>query len=162
VRDLRLTPAEFRELSDQILSDNSQLRFLATGQSMSPFVKHGDVLWVNYRRQLLPGQAILCRVAMNRIVAHRIIHIKQNTVGSESLYLVKGDSLNASDGWVSHSAIMGCVEAIERNGKTISTTTQLWRLTGLTWQLAKAAKTKNLDLFLTIHQSIKLTILRKK
>jgi signal peptidase I len=113
------TSAAFAELSAQILRSGKTLRFRASGGSMSPLVRDGDIVLVApvAPSALRVGDVVLCSSAPGRIVVHRVVRW---TTGPDSYHFtVQGDQVARPDGVMSEAQIHGRVVAIERGGTYI-------------------------------------------
>ena len=113
---------EFKDLAIEILQDGNILRFQAMGDSMRPFIRHGDLLEVEPLGEgvIKPGDVVLCNLGNGLLVAHRIIKIRKHT-GQESLML-QGDGRLKPDGWVPKKNALGRVVALERKGRRYQAT----------------------------------------
>lgn len=123
---------EFLELSNEILSKGSYLRFQAHGGSMSPFIRDGDVLEIKPAEvsEIKLGDVIFYRIE-SRVAAHRVIkRVSRN--GKVSL-VTKGDSSPTSDEPLHAEDLLGKVVTVERNGLSLSLDTRLSRLINLLW-----------------------------
>ncbi len=121
---------EFLELSNEILSRGSCLRFRARGGSMSPFIRDGDVLKVKPAEvsEIKLGDVIFCRTG-NRIVAHRVI--KKVSENGKGFLVTKGDSSPNSDEPLHPEDLLGKVVTVERNGLSLRFDGRVARLINL-------------------------------
>jgi len=103
-----------RELIRSVIDKGALFRFRAHGNSMSPFIKDGDILTLapigNIRLSI--GEIVAFVNAENlKLSVHRII-------GKEAeSYCLKGDNLQTADGMVSGRNILARVVSVERSGK---------------------------------------------
>ncbi len=91
-------------------------RFCASGQSMSPFVKNGDILTVAPRKEsgVHCGDVVaFIHNQTGKPVVHRVIHRKGNFL------LIRGDNTPNEDGLIPLSDILGIVIRVERKGKKV-------------------------------------------
>jgi signal peptidase I len=121
---------EFGELAKVVLETGSSLRFEATGSSMHPAVRNGDLLLITALPpgELRTGDVVLARLASDRLLVHRIVQ-RQRRQGTES-FLLKGDRSPAADGWLPAGAILGKVTHIQRGGASIALGGTVGRLFG--------------------------------
>lgn len=97
-------------------------RLLVTGCSMLPAIQPGDLLIVQRQamEKLQPGQIALY-VREGKLTAHRVAKVGVD-------YLVtRGDSLPAFDSPIRFSEVIGRVQSIQRNGRTVSPRFSVWK-----------------------------------
>jgi RimJ/RimL family protein N-acetyltransferase len=135
---MRCSPAEFVELTGQILRNGACLRFLAKGGSMCPSIKNGDILIIEpldgKKNQARTGDVIFYQNAQNRIVVHRLI--KKCFLKNRLIFITRGDASAGEGEVVSLEQITGRVKAIERNGRKIDISFGLGRLISVFYALA--------------------------
>ncbi len=113
--ELSLSGENLLKLMKDVHLKGGSLRFTAKGYSMTPSIRHNDVITVSPLpdRDLIRGDIVLFRKEKNsQIVVHRIIEKRSSN------YLMRGDNSDESDGWVTGNMIYGVVTGIERNGRT--------------------------------------------
>jgi signal peptidase I len=105
--------ASFTELMAAVLAKGALFRFQASGFSMSPFIRDGDVITVAPVpvRMRLGEVAAFALPNCNKLAVHRVVHI------SRAGYLLRGDNLPEPDGCVLHTAILGRVIRVEHSGR---------------------------------------------
>lgn len=99
-----------------VLQKGADCKFIATGCSMSPFIKDGDVLTIS---PLLFSPDIGDVVAFihpktGKLNIHRVVSKKGD------FYLVKGDNTLEADGFIRKENVIGFMTAVERKGRRIS------------------------------------------
>lgn len=104
--------AVFSCLAEDLAAASITFRFQATGQSMFPTIRNGEVVHVEPLggRKLRCGDVVLFR-SKSEFKAHRIIRIKCGA------FITRGDASLQVDGEVSRDQILGRVVAKE-DGKT--------------------------------------------
>jgi len=134
-RSIECDDAEFDALAQAILEEGLILRFRAKGVSMHPFVRSGDLLYV---QTIAPdrvhiGDLVLFRIAGSKVAVHRVLRRKR--LGEKSAFVIKGDRVEQPDGVVPAENILGQVIARERDGVKIDLTTPARRLVkaGIAW-----------------------------
>ncbi len=113
---LALSGAALLELLQAVLAKGAPFRFRATGPSMFPFIRDGDVVTVASLQGTRPqcGEVVACiRPRQDRLVVHRVIGRRGNS------YLVRGDAASGVDGLVQELDILGRVMRIERRGAQV-------------------------------------------
>lgn len=102
-------------LVKDILDAGLSVRIKATGRSMSPFLKGGEILTIRQvpSDSLRKGDLILFTGRYNSHVLHRLI-IKQISLDNTFLFCTKGDALRAFDEPVHENEVLGKVCRIER------------------------------------------------
>jgi signal peptidase I len=116
--------AEFWSLAKFILEDGHDLRFRARGRSMSPSIRHGDVLTI---RPVGPdevevGDVVFYRHANGRVLVHRVT--KRVEDEGVTYFLIQGDAFDQPDGLAHAEQILGkvvCVEQGDAPGRSLST-----------------------------------------
>ncbi len=105
----------FAEILSSVIERGVPFRFQASGMSMSPFVRSGDVLTISpVDGSLKLGEVVAFRhPAGGGFAVHRVIKM-----GSHGL-LIQGDNCAEPDGWMAPDAILGRVTRIERAGREI-------------------------------------------
>jgi signal peptidase I len=128
---LTLTPIDFAELTDDILTQGSAVRFKARGQSMRPFIRDGDILTVAPVKtsMLRRSDVILYRAPAGNLVAHRVHSISR--VNSKTMLTICGDAQLNSQETIHAHQVLGRVQNIERNGTITNITGVLPRMLSL-------------------------------
>ena len=100
------------ELLSNVLAKGSCCRFQSKGQSMSPFIKDGDMVTISplMNSSISFGSivAFICPKT-RKLVIHRVVGKNGNH------YLTKGDNAIEADNLVPRENIVGFVSRIERN-----------------------------------------------
>jgi len=134
-RSIECDDAEFDALAQAILSEGLTLRFRAKGMSMHPFVRTGDILYVQTvaPEQVRTGDLVLFRAAGCKIAVHRVL--RQTQWQERPAFIIKGDRTERPDGIVPAEDLLGRVIAREREGVKIDLTTPIRRLVkaGIAW-----------------------------
>jgi len=134
-RSIECDDAEFDALAQAILEGGLTLRFRAKGVSMHPFVRNGDLLYVQAVAldRVHIGDLVLFRIAGSKVAVHRVLRRKR--FGEEIAFVVKGDRVERPDGIVPAENVLGVVIARERDGVKINLTTPARRLVkaGIAW-----------------------------
>lgn len=106
----------FVELFLAVLDKEAFLRFRAKGFSMSPCIKDGDILTVapwSGRRPRIGDVVAYIHPASEKLVVHRIVGKRGN------YYLIKGDNVLETDGFLPAESILAHVKKVERDGKEV-------------------------------------------
>lgn len=112
-----ITHHSLSELLTAVLTKGLHCCFIATGHSMSPFIKDGDEITVSPLHDSSPclGAVVaLIHPENGRLAIHRVVGKKGDS------YLIKGDNSSDFDGFVQKENILGFVTKVEREGKNIS------------------------------------------
>ncbi|MFC2172867.1 S26 family signal peptidase [Acidobacteriota bacterium] len=116
-KEITLSGQDTTALFRQALRKGVSVRFQATGSSMSPFTRNGDMLTLSPLSGAGPriGDVIaFVKPQTEKLLIHRVIKKKGKA------YLCKGDNAAEADGLVPQDRILGRVERIERKGKKVS------------------------------------------
>ena len=114
--ELSLATADLTGFLRDVLQKGADFRFRASGCSMSPFIKDGDVITISPSRStdLHVGDiAAFTEAPDDRLIVHRIIGIPGR------LFIIKGDNARSQDSSIPASRILGCVTRIERGGRNV-------------------------------------------
>jgi signal peptidase I len=149
-----LESKELLGLFEDILNANLKLRIRATGRSMVPFLRGGEILTIQKIpvKSLRIGDLIFFKTKDGFPLLHRIVRKKFN--GNKLLIQTKGDALIGFDEPVTEHSILGkvcTVEKTELSGKTkhIHMESQFRRI--INYLLAQQSLLKS-KVYLTIHQ----------
>ena len=106
----------FVEMTAELLSRGSSVRFQATGHSMYPAIKDGEMIKVEpvEPSQIKKGDIVLYRMKKG-VIAHRVVHIERRN-GGTPFFVLRGDTLETCDGIVEPRQVIGRVISVERNG----------------------------------------------
>lgn len=108
-----LPNSDFINLMTAVLHRGASFRFTASGQSMSPFIHHEDVITIKSTSLRLGDIVAYVNPVNSRLAVHRIIHRSNEKI------LLKGDNNSIADGWFPASDILGRVVLIEHGGKRV-------------------------------------------
>jgi signal peptidase I len=94
------------------------VRFRASGWSMHPTIRDGEIITVAPLGQspIRAGDVVLYRRG-RATIAHRVIHVRPAASGSVE-FVLRGDSADFCDRPIALDHVLGCVHAIERAGRT--------------------------------------------
>ena len=111
--EVQISGLDLTGLLREVLEKGAAFRFKATGFSMTPIVKDGDIITVSpcRPRQLRSGDiAAFVSPASDRLVVHRIVGTQDES------FFIKGDNAPGYDGLIHGSRVLGRVTRIERDG----------------------------------------------
>lgn len=105
----------FAGLMEAVLEKNVPIRFTASGCSMAPFIRDGDLITVSpVHVRLRPGDVVsFVNPYCNKLMVHRILHV------SRQGYLIKGDNNSVPDGLIPAAGIIGRVVRVEHMGRRV-------------------------------------------
>jgi signal peptidase len=114
------------------LERNQRVRLTATGSSMFPFIRGGDVVELEPMHSLpVVGDLVLAQCASvpedERYVLHRVVRVK-----GEGFFL-RGDAQPDCEGPFTRGDVLGRVTLIYRNGRAHRLDQGIWRHVGLAW-----------------------------
>lgn len=105
------------ELMQETLARDVPFCFRARGESMTPFIRDGDVIKVMPLRARAVGMGAVVafkRPQTGALVVHRVVGV------SDEAALIHADNIpQVSDGWVPYEYMLGRVTEIRRNGRGI-------------------------------------------
>jgi len=123
----------FSTLTAELLRQGTTVRFRASGVSMRPFIRHGDMLTVVpvKANSLQTGEVVLYDSSFNGITAHRVVSICQEK-GRHS-FLIRGDATGGAFERVFPEQILGRVAGIHRGDRWIPIRAPHHRLAPVAW-----------------------------
>jgi hypothetical protein len=126
-----------REACTALLRDGQRVRFRATGLSMDPTIRDGDVLTVEPvdLGEVHPGKILLYRTARG-VIAHRLVRCE--ALETQLLYVLRGDASGTCDPPVSYGDVLGLVTSTRR-GRRSRSLTNPW---AIRWQRLRAAASR--------------------
>jgi len=110
---LAMPNVAFTELMAAVLDKGVPFRFQASGSSMSPFIRDGDVLTIAPARVRLGDVVGFVSPRGGKLVVHRVVCI------SRGGYFIKGDNASESDVHVPPPKILGRVVRVEHRGNRV-------------------------------------------
>lgn len=120
-------------LFENILENGLSLRVRVTGQSMTPFLRGGEILTIKKEphNALRKGDLIFFKNSQGTPLLHRIIQ-KKRSPGEKIIFRTKGDGLIAFDEPVEYHRVLGKVSRIEKTNsvpgsKYINMESRRWR-----------------------------------
>jgi len=107
----------FMGLTRELLQRGCNVRFRASGSSMHPTIRDGEIVTVAPLSgdAFAVGDVLLCRFG-RRPTAHRVVAVQPSEQGSPLLYL-HGDNLCSPDRPVRASDVIGRVLTVNRDGR---------------------------------------------
>jgi len=108
-----------KEFAFDLLRAGNSVRIMASGYSMYPSIKPGDIILIDplpYQGSLITGDIIAWQRDSDFVV-HRLVHITDSD--NHRYYLTRGDSSLSSDEPVSAGQLTGIVTTIERDGRLL-------------------------------------------
>ena len=107
---------QFASLMAEVLKTGKAFRFQASGFSMDPFIKDGDILTLvslTHRLYKIGNVLAFNHPHTNNLTVHRVVARNLKT------YLMKPDNGLRTDGWIKHKEVIGMVRSVERGGTMI-------------------------------------------
>jgi signal peptidase I len=130
----QLFGTEALTLFENILENGLSLRVRVTGQSMTPFLRGGEILTIKKEPQdaLRKGDLIFFKNGQGVPLLHRIIQ-RRESIGKKIIFRTKGDGLIAFDEPVESERVLGKVSRIEKTNlvpgaKCINMKSPRWRM----------------------------------
>ena len=108
---------EFFQCVEQMLQQGKEVEIAVKGQSMRPFLKHGEKVIVApllHHTLLKRGMIILARTADGTVMMHRIFRISGEQI------VMKGDGNLYQTEPIQRNDILGIATSVVRNGKQTS------------------------------------------
>jgi len=115
--ELLLSSQALAELTRAVFDKGLSFRFCASGSSMHPFIRNGDIITLSplSENSPHPGDVVAyVRPETGRFTVHRMV----SKVGHA--FLISGDNSCGDDGIILRNNILGYVTKVERAGKRVS------------------------------------------
>lgn len=100
-----------------------------TGNSMLPLFCPGDQAIIRHGNANIRRGEIIVFQRNNQLTIHRVIHIHHDSQQG-TVITTKGDNLTYFDAPVQFDQVIGRVQAVQRDGRTINLDTLGWRAVG--------------------------------
>jgi len=133
MKEIDLGAPDLLDLATEILGRGDRLCFRARGNSMTPFIRHDDLVEVEpvAAEDVAIGDILFLHDERGTLMVHRAISRLRSTEGVR--ILSKGDALAQPDTPVDTGQVLGRVIALERRGRQIDLRTGRRRLLGRIW-----------------------------
>jgi signal peptidase len=108
---------DFGALAGEVLKKGGAFHFQAHGGSMRPFLFNGETIELTAvaANQLRRGDIVLCWLAKDKLVLHRVVQVQKTAFGRR--FLIQGDGSCWPDGWAPDEAVLGKATAVLRRGQ---------------------------------------------
>ena len=130
---------KFWSVATGLLKSGNSIRFAPPGNSMSPFIRHGETLTVVpcSTNDLKFGDIILYSTSPNPNQSQKRIHriMKRRVVNRKSLFFTKGDSCLSLDPPIEPNQVLGKISAIKKARWTLDLDSPLGKAINLTWAI---------------------------
>jgi len=130
---VRIDHQHFGELAEEVFARSGRLRFTASGRSMHPLIRDGDILTIEPVDpwSLRVGDIAFYRPSDSKVVVHRVVgKLAQN---GRLIFLIRGDASDGPCEVVPAECILGRAVLLERNGRTVRLDRGPARLAGILW-----------------------------
>ena len=113
-------PDNFRLLCEDLLRSGRGVRFRATGTSMHPAIRDGELVTVEPvdASAVRRGDVVLFRSARG-LTAHRVTRVVARPDASQ-YFVLRGDNTGESHEHVATTSVLGCVIGVERGGRVFN------------------------------------------
>lgn len=117
MKEIHLRTADLHKLATEVLARGDRLRFRARGNSMTPVIRHNDLVEVEpvAPDEVALGDILFLHDERGRLLLHRLIGLLSGEGGLR--VLAQGDALPVADDPVSGDQILGRVVALQRRGR---------------------------------------------
>lgn len=84
---------QIKQAMSQQMAEKGQVRLIAHGQSMFPYIQQGDACTFSEpnQRMMKKGNILLYQDSQGKFIAHRLLRLQKDDTGHPS-YLLKGDT----------------------------------------------------------------------
>jgi signal peptidase I len=126
-----LNTQKFFETFDDLLAKGHAVRFRASGLSMYPAIRDGDLVTVESVdvTDIRRGDVLLCRLE-HTVVAHRLVRIIRADDGAVYVEL-RGDAAFENDSPEPFTSVIGRVTVVAQHGRDRAVTTRRARALGM-------------------------------
>jgi ribosomal protein L24 len=128
-KPLSLPVGSFFDEVKTLLDKGNQVRIPVKGRSMRPFLKDGDtvILASKNDRSVRWGDIVLACTTTNRIVLHRVVYRKKDTIW------LMGDAHSRQKEQTMKIDVLAVAISAHRKGKELKINSFLWRCTVMIW-----------------------------
>jgi len=106
------------DLTTELLSQGTTVRFRPSGRSMYPSIREGEVITVEpVRASDVKSADIVLYRSERGLIAHRVVEIASR---DSRVFRVQGDASLSCDQPVEAEQILGRVVGVQRNGRSVS------------------------------------------
>ncbi len=121
---------EYMPMVTELIMQGESVSFTVTGESMSPFLRHGrdQVLLSAPATPPVRGDIVLFRRANGQYVLHRVLRRMK-----DGNYAIIGDAQQQIESPISPTQIIATVTQVCRNGKPLTPKSFLWRFFAGPW-----------------------------
>ena len=127
---------EFIEMAKDILSRGDTLRCRASGSSMYPFIRDGDLITVEpvAASQIRYADIIFFQSDEGRVVVHRVVKIRRGE--GTTCMVTRGDTMRRTDGCLDGRSLLGRITTIEKGGRVLPVARGAWRMASVLYTAA--------------------------
>lgn len=112
-KQIRISGKDLVGICRAVQQRGGAFSFTATGRSMRPFIRNGDLVTLSPLRKMppLPGEVVAFRHPhLDRLVLHRVCRV------DSGFLWIRGDHQRETDAVIDIQQILGVVTRIRRNG----------------------------------------------
>lgn len=126
-----ISSADFIDMAKELLSRGDVLRCRASGSSMYPFIRDGDIITVAPVKvsRIRYADIIFFQDEFGRVVVHRVIKVRR--AGEEICLVTRGDSMRRTDDCLDGRGLLGRVMSVEKRGRVWPVANGAWRIAGV-------------------------------
>ena len=107
-----LRPPRFSDVCAALLRGGTPVRFAATGSSMSPAIRDGDVITVEpVRAEAVAVGDVVLYAGARGLIAHRVLEARR---AGDKAFLARGDARGSTGERVGADQLLGRVASVER------------------------------------------------
>ena len=137
-------------LIKEFLQLGSCVRMTATGSSMWPFLRNGDIIEISSIGNLpvRPGEIVLA-IHRERYLLHRVIQINMRGI------FIAGDAQSYFQGPIAPDMVLGRVVALQRGSALLKLNRLHWRIVGCVWAKTFPLGPRLINVFYRIYVKIR-------
>ena len=126
----------FIEMAKELLWRGDTLRCRASGSSMYPFIRDGDIITVEpiIASRIRYADIVFFQSDEGRVVVHRVIKIKK--ADGKVCMVTRGDTMRRTDGYLDGRGLLGRVTIVEKGGRALPVTGGAWRAANVIYTAA--------------------------
>jgi len=123
------------------IRDGKDVKIIAKGNSMLPFIRTGDTVMLTKPHRLRTGMVVLVEPHPGFFILHRIVKLMENDM------FLYGDGNLGNKELVPYSSVIAVVKSVYRGKRTINYGSLAWKLGNRLWPRNKFLRKYSLKLY---------------
>ena len=125
----------------ELVKEGKEVKVIAKGNSMLPFIRTGDVVKLGKAYRLKTGMVVLVEASEGLYIMHRIVKLNENDM------VLYGDGNLGNKEVVPYSSVVAVVKSVYRGKKQIFYGSLSWKLRSFLWPKNKFLRKYSLKIY---------------